>query len=257
MSVKASNWVWGLDVTGSEKLVLLCLGDHADNDGVCWPGLAAVSEKTGISERQVMRIVSGLEKTGLLTMEKRKGAQGRQQSNLYKLDLKDTRLKARTTAEPGDTMSPGEAQIPGDISAEPGDISTGGRVTIMSPGTTKNVRTVTEPSIESSAQAREIRFEQDRLIGIPEALKAKWRQVFPGIDVEREIGMAELWLVGPPRRTKKHYSRFLTSWMSKAHPGESASPSRARAVCAVCGEPAVMTVGKAPYCDKHGTGALL
>lgn len=253
------NWVWALPMTGAEKLVLLCLADHADNDGVCWPGLSAVSEKTGVSQRQVMRLVSKMSETGLLEIEKRKDAGQRQQTNRYRLDIDDARLRQKEV-EPGDMVSPGNAQKPGDILAEPGDISGHSRVTIMSPGTTKNVRTTREPSIEpparASAREQPLKIVDERIAGITDAMRDRWSRAYPGVNFDREIAKAEAWLAGPPRRRKTDLARFLGNWFSKAEPEAKhagAGPPRSEArLCTKCGGPAtIRLVDGRWFCREH------
>ena len=80
MSHNASKWVWDqLDITGSEKLVLLRLADHADpNGGSVRPGIASVARHTGLSERQVSRYIRGFVNSGILLIDaNEKGGRGR------------------------------------------------------------------------------------------------------------------------------------------------------------------------------------
>lgn len=66
MSVKIMAEVWELDVPQNRKLVLLAFADHADDAGVCFPGVARVAWKTGFSVRQIRRVTGELRKAGLL-----------------------------------------------------------------------------------------------------------------------------------------------------------------------------------------------
>jgi hypothetical protein len=74
MSIKVMTAVWELDLPPSEKLVLLALADWAQDDGRCWPSIAKVAAKSGVSERTVQRMLREAEKAGLL---KRKENMGR------------------------------------------------------------------------------------------------------------------------------------------------------------------------------------
>jgi len=47
-------------------VVLLCLADHADETGVCWPSHARISKKTGLSRRTVGDCLRDLEELGLI-----------------------------------------------------------------------------------------------------------------------------------------------------------------------------------------------
>lgn len=85
MSVKATNWAWELGrkevVKGGELLTLLRVADHADNDGVCWPGEKSVASYTSQDERTVRRHLKTLEKLGLLHRERQVAGQGRGRSH--------------------------------------------------------------------------------------------------------------------------------------------------------------------------------
>lgn len=72
MSIKALNWAWEQATTSSgQKLVLLALADHANDDGHCWPGMKRIADKCAMSARQVSSHVANLEKAGLVTLNRR------------------------------------------------------------------------------------------------------------------------------------------------------------------------------------------
>ena len=79
------TWAWEQAVRGNEKLVLLALADHADDAGVCWPGVRRVAHKTGIHYGTVQRIVVRLRGAGLLEVLESGKAEGT--SNLYRLTV--------------------------------------------------------------------------------------------------------------------------------------------------------------------------
>ena len=68
MSHAATKWAWDqTDITGSEKLVLLRLADHAHPDGTSIrPGMKSLAVYTGISERQIRRYIQGFLDRGLI-----------------------------------------------------------------------------------------------------------------------------------------------------------------------------------------------
>jgi len=53
MSIVATNWAWGQQLTPTVKFVLLALADSADDHGVCWPSVQTVARKCGVSSRTV------------------------------------------------------------------------------------------------------------------------------------------------------------------------------------------------------------
>lgn len=83
MSVRATTWAWeaGRDhgLRQGELLVLVKAADHADQDGVCWPGEKGLAEYTVQGERTVRRHLASLEDRGLLHRERsvRKKGRGR------------------------------------------------------------------------------------------------------------------------------------------------------------------------------------
>ncbi len=87
MSVKAMSWAWEQDVPMSSKGVLLALADHADNDGICWPGVRSVAEKCRMSPSTVRYHLRILRRSGLLFAEERKREDGSFTSNIYHLPV--------------------------------------------------------------------------------------------------------------------------------------------------------------------------
>lgn len=84
MSVRATNWAWEqgrqLRLKQGELLVLIRAADHADNEGVCWPGNDYLAEYTAMDESTVRRNLKKLESKDLLHRERRQPKQGRRRS---------------------------------------------------------------------------------------------------------------------------------------------------------------------------------
>lgn len=67
MSIKLMSAVWERsDISSTQKLVLLALADWANDDGLCWPSIDRLAQKTGMAGRSVQRIIRDLEQTGLV-----------------------------------------------------------------------------------------------------------------------------------------------------------------------------------------------
>lgn len=65
MSIKAMTEVWENSKTkGNELLLMLALADYANEDGVCFPGMATLAKKTRQSSRTVIRMVDKLTNGG-------------------------------------------------------------------------------------------------------------------------------------------------------------------------------------------------
>ena len=48
------------------KLLLLCLADHADDAGRCWPSFQSLANRSDMSRRHVIRVMSDLEQAGFI-----------------------------------------------------------------------------------------------------------------------------------------------------------------------------------------------
>ncbi|MEW4469023.1 helix-turn-helix domain-containing protein [Parasphingorhabdus sp. JC815] len=62
--------IWDMEgLSPVEKLSLLALADWANDDGLAWPSIKQIADKTGCSRRTVQAAFSRAEKEGLLTRE--------------------------------------------------------------------------------------------------------------------------------------------------------------------------------------------
>jgi hypothetical protein len=73
MSTTVMGKAWPITVTPVQKLVLISLADQANDDGICWPGVASMAKRTCLSERSVQRALRELSHLGLLTITLRPG----------------------------------------------------------------------------------------------------------------------------------------------------------------------------------------
>ena len=120
--------VWGLELTSPKRMVLLAMADHANDDGGrVFPSIEYVAWKTGYSERQTKRIVSGLITDGLLVKER---DATRYTPNVYRIDIAAGKPKRQYKSERRvkmSSLSTGQNDMPekvrGDISAIRGDIT--------------------------------------------------------------------------------------------------------------------------------------
>jgi hypothetical protein len=83
MSVSISSACWALTLPATEKLVLLCLADFADDAGVCWPSVETIVERTGLSDRCVREQLKRLELSGFICRDRRVG-----QSAMYQMTIR-------------------------------------------------------------------------------------------------------------------------------------------------------------------------
>lgn len=67
MSIRIMTIVWQLDLSSSDKIVLLALADNASDEGICWPSIATISKKCSVTERTVQRSIGRLVSSGHVT----------------------------------------------------------------------------------------------------------------------------------------------------------------------------------------------
>jgi hypothetical protein len=65
---------WPLQgMSGPQKAVLISLADNANDEGVCWPSVARISQRTCLAERTVQTAIKWLGTVGLLSVRERMG----------------------------------------------------------------------------------------------------------------------------------------------------------------------------------------
>lgn len=90
MSIRLMSAIWDNGdnkLNGSKLTALLCLADHADDEGICYPSIARVAERTRMSPRQATRIIRELEDSGYVAVTRVNGA--RNQYKIYSTPLRE------------------------------------------------------------------------------------------------------------------------------------------------------------------------
>jgi|GEM_PF-2874386 len=99
MSVIQSARVWRMQMPPVPKFVLISLADQANDQGVCWPSVQTLSDRTCYSDRAVQKALRWLTDQGLLDVEI-----GACRANRYTLRLE--RYKPASQAIEGEQDSP-------------------------------------------------------------------------------------------------------------------------------------------------------
>lgn len=74
MSIKLMSIAWDMDIPSTEKMVLLCLCDYADDNGrSCYPAISTLAKRTSKNARTVQRALRWLEQTGICDSHERAG----------------------------------------------------------------------------------------------------------------------------------------------------------------------------------------
>lgn len=70
-------------LSGVKRWVLLILADMANDQGECWPSVATICQRAGISRASTIRAISWLETHGFLMVNRRPVTGNRHMTNLY------------------------------------------------------------------------------------------------------------------------------------------------------------------------------
>ncbi|MGR3963836.1 helix-turn-helix domain-containing protein [Pseudomonas sp. 910_23] len=74
MSTIIMSLCWPLQgMSGPQKAVLISLADNANDEGVCWPSIARIAERTCLGERTVQSAIKWLGTSGILSFRERMG----------------------------------------------------------------------------------------------------------------------------------------------------------------------------------------
>ena len=86
MSLAAITWAWSLETNNpTQKLVLMALCDHVDEQGLCWPSVKLIAERSGCKRRTVQRHLRDLEQAGVIEAIPHYRDDGSQTSNRYRV----------------------------------------------------------------------------------------------------------------------------------------------------------------------------
>lgn len=78
MSIKMMLQAWELQgLSATQKLVLLCLADHANDQGVCWPSMERVAARSDVTDRSARRLIRQLEEMGHVSVTEPGGGRGK------------------------------------------------------------------------------------------------------------------------------------------------------------------------------------
>ena len=88
MSIHCISWAFKQrNISPTEKLLLIALADHANDDGECWPGQKHLAEKCCVSRETVSRNLSSLEANGFIKSIRKRDDRGRDVGKDYILQF--------------------------------------------------------------------------------------------------------------------------------------------------------------------------
>lgn len=148
MAVRILSLVWdGYPGGGTELLALLALANWSDDEGRCWPSIAAIGKKTRLSRSQAQRVVHRLIETGYVavTGNETGGPPGSTRQYLINLDMLTGRMDATPTGRT-DATGTGSAHATGRTDATGRTHAADGSHLATKTGSTHATQTVSEPS---------------------------------------------------------------------------------------------------------------
>jgi len=76
---------YGAQLKAHGLAVYMALARFANQEGACWPSLATIAKRTGMSRMQVIRELANLQDRGLIAIEHQYGEKGEHKANIYTL----------------------------------------------------------------------------------------------------------------------------------------------------------------------------
>ena len=166
MSIRVMTKVWDNfpGAGGSELLVLLALADWSNDDGLCWPSVAAVATKSRLSRSQAQRVMRGLCDGGFVSVVGNENGGKPGDTRRYRINL------GAMTGRMGAT---GIADATGGASAAEGSHG------CAETGSTHATQTIIEPSVtvKKNSSVRKVAFDaMARLVelGVQQQVAEDW-----------------------------------------------------------------------------------
>jgi DNA-binding MarR family transcriptional regulator len=82
MSIRLMAKIFDGELPPTKRLIMLSLADHANDEGLCYPSISRLCQRTGLKERAVQKNIKELIAEGYIHRDMNKGKSG---SNLYVL----------------------------------------------------------------------------------------------------------------------------------------------------------------------------
>ena len=187
--------VWELDLPTSEKMVLLVIADHADDEGRnAWPSVSTIARKASVSERQAQRLIKQLTKVGLVEVETQAGGV-REMRDDRRPNRYSVLLDGVTSTSPGAVVR--------------GDMGDANGVTPMSP----------KPSLEPSNSYLSVPDRFDEFWQTYPSRKAKgaavraWKAALKKADADTLIAAAAAYARDPKRDPE--FTAHASTWLNQ------------------------------------------
>lgn len=237
MSVRVMSYVWDIPLfKGSDKLVMLCLADHADDKGICWPSIDTIARKSGVSPTTVKTTLKKLEAGGWLFKKNqfKKADTGRlvRSNNQYQLPVMLLKKKAdeQTDFEQSNFVRSKVEHSKFEQTKQPegvGQISTGGRAESgykppIDPPIEPPSKDLVPSELETANPESPVLFSiplkgKTKVYEVTQSELFEMRELYPAVDVAQQIRNMIGWCKANPTRQKtaSGIKRFMHQWLSK------------------------------------------
>ncbi|MCG3727309.1 helix-turn-helix domain-containing protein [Vibrio cincinnatiensis] len=232
MSVKVMSYVWDITLfKGSDKLVMLCLADYADDSGLCWPSIDTIAKKSGVSLTTVKTTLKKLEEGNWLRRKNqfKRAESGRlvRSNNLYQLNVFMLKKKADEEAIFEQTNFERSKLEQTKQTDEVGQNSTEGRAESdhkpsLDPSIEPPIKDLVPRELETDNPNDQVVFEIPLNGKIPSRLVRQseiydWQALYPKVDIYQQLRNMIGWCHGNPtkQKTAKGVDRFIHSWLCK------------------------------------------
>jgi len=209
---------------GSTRLVLLSLADQANDDGWCWPSVAAIAKRCAISERSVQDHLNRLCDAGGLLEVERVERPGR--STQYRVlwgwegaEERRAELRRQHAAEQQQDTTQGGADSAGVQNLRPAGPAPGGAAHRGGGVQDSAPRTVREPSPNRQGAQQRARRLPDDWTPLADVV-AQMRQECPAIDQDLELRkFRDHWSsLGGQRGCKLDWTATYRNWIRNSTP---------------------------------------
>ncbi|MEF2141179.1 helix-turn-helix domain-containing protein [Vibrio alginolyticus] len=251
MSVKVMSYVWDIpSFKGSDKLVMLCLADHADDSGLCWPSIDTIARKSGVSPTTVKSTLKKLEAAGWLFKKNqfKKADTGRlvRSNNQYQLPVMLLKKKAdeQTDFEQSNFVCSKVERSKLEQTKQPegvGQIPAGGR---SESGYKPPIDPPIEPSSKDLAPSEPLEAEpalfeiplsrKGQVLGVTQLDIQEYTEAYPAVDIRLHLKRMILWCKNNPQKrkaTQKGARRFIQNWLANEQDkGRATAPQSSASV---------------------------
>lgn len=195
---------------GGDATVYLAIAAHTDRHMLASIGQRRIAEVTGFYAGRVSDSMRRLIASGLIEVVDAGGG---------------TRAATVRLCVPSEPSANPSASVPSEPSATNaqrsgnGDLALGFLSSSARTAPERN-RGTEEQSNAPSDEALRFPTEAGDDWTLPVDRLAEYRDTFPGIDIDRELRKARLWLMDNPgkRKTPRGMPRFITGWLGRAKP---------------------------------------